>query len=133
MSQKSFFSNNQHLLGLLDLCVVWWFGEMFVFCLSSLLYVFLPSCEQRHSKYMLDFSEFLHVARCFLNQSDCRTFENPMLTKQAILNMYLDIIMWLDILRTHELIKCLCLVLVRHTQLCLNQLDFNILEIPATQ
>ena len=82
---------------------------------------------------MLDFSEFFHVARGFLNQSDCRTFENSMLTKQAILNMYLDIIMWLDILSTHELIKCLCLVLVRHTQLCRNQLDFNILEIPATQ
>ena len=58
---------------------------------------------------MLDFSEILHVARGFLNQYDCRTFENSMLMKQAILNMYLDIIMWLDILTANKLIKCFCL------------------------
>ena len=53
--------------------------------------------------------------------------------KQAILNMYLDIIMWHEILRANELINCVSLVMVRHTQLCLNQLDSKILEIPATQ
>ena len=58
-------------IGPVCLCV-WWFREMFVFCLSSLLSVFLPDCEQLHWKYMLDFSEFLHVARDVLNQSDSR-------------------------------------------------------------
>ena len=82
---------------------------------------------------MLDFSEFLHVATGFLNQSDCKTFENSLLLKQAILNMYLDIIMRLDILRAKELIKCFCLVMARHTQLRLNQSDSRIIEIPATK
>ena len=82
---------------------------------------------------MLDFSEFLHVATGFLKQSDCRTFENAVLMKQAILNMYLDIIMWLDNVIANKLIKCFCLVMVRHTQVCLNQSDLKILEVPATQ
>ena len=47
--------------------------------------------------------------------------------------MYLDIIMWLEILRANELIKCFCLVMVTHIQLRLNQLDSKIIEIPATQ
>ena len=132
LDQNSLFSNSQHLLVSLDLCV-WWFCEMFVFCLSSLLSVFLPGCEELHWKCMLDFSEFLLVARGILNQSDCRTFENSMLIKQGILSMYLDIITWLDILRANELIKCFCLVMVRHTQLYLNQLDSKIIEIAATQ
>ena len=61
---------------------------------------------------ILDFCEFLHVARGFLKQSDCRTFENSMLMKQAILNTYLNTIMWLDILRANEFIKYFCLVMV---------------------
>ena len=82
---------------------------------------------------MLGFSEFLHVARGFLNQSDCRLFENSVLMKQAILNLYLDIIMWLDILIANELIQCFCLVMVRHAQLCLKQSDSKIFEIPIIQ
>ena len=34
--------------------------------------VFLSGCEQLHWKYMLDFSDFVHLARSVLNQSDCR-------------------------------------------------------------
>ena len=56
-----------------------------------------------------------------------------MLMKQAISNMYVDIIMWLDILRANELTKYFCLVMVRHTQLCLNQSDPKITKILATQ
>ena len=56
-----------------------------------------------------------------------------MLMKQAILNMYLDIFMWLDILRASELIKCFYLVMIKHTQLCLNQSDSKITEIPVIQ
>ena len=48
LGQNSVCSNNQHLLVLLDMCVVWWFCEMFVFCLSSHLSLFLPGCEQLH-------------------------------------------------------------------------------------
>ena len=61
---------------------------------------------------MLDFREVLHVARSFLNQSDSRTFQTLILKKQAILNMYLDIIKALDILGANELIKCFSLVMV---------------------
>ena len=46
LGQNSVCSNNQHLLVLLDMCVVWWFCEIFVFCLSSHLPLFLPGCEQ---------------------------------------------------------------------------------------
>ena len=76
---------------------------MVVFCLSSLLSVFPPGCEQLHWKCILYFSEFLHVARGVLKQSNCKTFENLMLMKQAISNMLVDIIMSLDILRDNEL------------------------------
>ena len=62
---------------------------------------------------MLDFPEFLHLARSFLNQSDCRAFQTSVLKKQAILNIYLDIIEGLDILGSNELIKCFCLVMVK--------------------
>ena len=39
---------NTCMLVLLDLCVVWRFREIFVFCLSSHLLSFLPGCEQLH-------------------------------------------------------------------------------------
>ena len=55
LGQNSLFSNNHHLLVLLDLCVERWFCEMFVFCLFSLLSVFIPGCEQLHWRYMLEF------------------------------------------------------------------------------
>ena len=48
----------------------------------------------------------MHSARSFLNQSD------SVLKKQAILNMYLDIIEGPDMLGTNEPIKCFCLVMV---------------------
>ena len=51
---------------------------------------------------MLDFPEFLHSAKIFLNQSDCRAFQTSVLKKQAILNMYLDIIEGPDMLGTNE-------------------------------
>ena len=46
--QNSLCSNNQQLLALLDLCVVWWFCEIFAFCLPSHLLLFLPGCKQLH-------------------------------------------------------------------------------------
>ena len=75
----------------------------------------------------------LHVVTYFLKQSDCSTFENWMFMRQDLLNFYVDIIMWLDILTTNELIKCFRLVMVRHTQLCLKQSNSKIIEILATQ
>ena len=102
---------------------------MFVSCLSSLLSVFLPGCEQLHWKYMLDFSELLNVVTGFLKQSDCSNFENSVLMRQALINMYVDIIMQLEILT--DQIKSFCLIMVRHAQLCLNQLDSKIIEVPA--
>ena len=50
----------------------------------------------------------------------------------AILNMYVNIV-WLNILRANKLIKCLCLVIVRHVQLSLGQLHSKILKTPITQ
>ena len=89
-----------------------WFCEMFLFCLLNLS---LFSCLAVNNCIgnMLDFPEILHVARSFLNQSDCRIFQTSILGKQAILNMYLDIIEGLDILGSNELIKCFCLVMVK--------------------
>ena len=88
-----------------------WFCEMFLFCLLNLS---LFSCLAVNNCIgnMLDFPEILHVARSFLNQSDCRTFQTSILKKQAILNIYLDIIEGLDILGTNELIQCFYLVMV---------------------
>ena len=42
------------------------------------------------------------------------------------------IIMCLDILRANKLIKCFCLVMVRHVQLSLDQSHSNILETAVT-
>ena len=66
----------------------------------------------------------LHVARNFLSQSDSGPFK---------LKQVLVIIMWLDILKTNELIKRFCLVLVRHVQISLDQSNSTILETPITQ
>ena len=82
---------------------------------------------------LLDFSAFFHVTRSFLYQSDCRTFQTSILKKQAILSLNLDIIQWLDILGTRELIKYFYLVLARLTQFFLDQSDSKILETPITQ
>ena len=61
---------------------------------------------------MLDFPEFLYLARTFLNQSDFRTFQTSILKKQAILSMYLDLIEGPDTLGINESIKYFCLVMV---------------------
>ena len=55
---------------------------MFVFFLSSYLSVFLSACEQLHWISMLDFTVILHVARGFVNQSDCKTFQISALKKR---------------------------------------------------
>ena len=92
-------------------CSMVWFCEMF---LSVCLVISLFSCLTVNNCIgnMLDCPKILHVARSFLNQSDCRTFQASMFKKQAILNMYLDIIEGLDILGTNESIKCFWLVMV---------------------
>ena len=53
-------------------CSIVWFCEMFLFCLFNHLFFSLSDCEQLHWKY-LRFPEFLHLARNFLNQSNCKT------------------------------------------------------------
>ena len=82
---------------------------------------------------MLDFPEFLHLGRSFLNQSACRTFQTSILKKQAILSLNLDIIQWLDILGASELIKYFYVFVARHTQFFLDQSDTKILETRITQ
>lgn len=57
-----------------------WYGDS-AKCVSSVFPDFLSGCEQRYWKYVLDFSEFLHVDRSFLNQLDCRTFQTLILKK----------------------------------------------------
>ena len=111
LGQKSLFSNNQHVLILLDLCVVWCGSAKCPFSVSSVISLFSCLAVNNCIGNMLDFPEILHATRSFLNQSDCRTFRTSILKKQAILNMYLDIIEGLDILGTNELIKCFCLVM----------------------
>ena len=112
LSQNSFFSNNQRVLILLDLCVVWCGSVKCSFSVGSVISLLSYLTVNNCIKNMLDFPNILHVLRGFLNQSDCRTFQTWILKKQAILNMHLDIIEGLDILGTNELIKCFCLVMV---------------------
>ena len=130
LDQKRLSINNQHLLILLDLCSIVWFCEMFLFCLFSHLF-FSSLTVNNCIGNMLDFPEFLHLARNFLNQSNCRTFQTSILKKQAILNMYLDIMEGLDILGTNVFAwlwstqEC--------PQLCLDQSNSKILKTPITQ
>ena len=131
LSQNSFFSNNQRVLILLDLCVVWCGSVKCSFSVGSVIallsYLTVNNCIEN----MLDFPNILHVLRSFLNQSDCTTFQTSILKKQAILNMYLDIIEGLDILGTNVFAwlwstqEC--------PQLCLDQSNSKILETPITQ
>ena len=104
--------NSQHLLILLNLCVVWCGSVKHSFSVCSVISSFSCLAVNNCIGNMLDFPEFWHLARSFVNQSDCRTFQTSILKKQAILNMYLDIIEGLDILGTNESIKRLCLVMV---------------------
>ena len=104
--------NNQQLLILLDLCVVWCGSVKCSFSVCSVISLFSCLAVNSYIGNMLDCPKLLHAARSFLNQSDCRTFQASMFKKQAILNMYLDIIEGLDILGTNELIKCFWLVMV---------------------
>ena len=112
LGQNSLFSNSQHVLIFLDLCVVWCGSVKCPFSVCSVIFLFSCLAVNNCIGNMLDFREVLHVARSFLNQSDSRTFQTLILKKQAILNMYLDIIKALDILGANELIKCFSLVMV---------------------
>ena len=104
--------NNQHLLILLDLCVVLSGSMKCSFSVCSVISLFSCLAVNNCIGNMLDFPEFLHLGRSYLNQSACRTFQTSILKKQAILNMYLDIIKGLDILGTNDSIKCFCLVMI---------------------
>ena len=74
---------------------------------------------------------------CFLSvkQSDCRTFQTSKLKKRLcyIKHVRRHYRVTKYSLRTNKLIKCLCLVIVWHVQLSLDQLHSKILEIPITQ
>ena len=102
--------NNQHLI-LLDLCVVLCGSLKCSFSVCSVVSLFSCLAVNNCIGNILDFPEFLHLGRSFLNQSACGTFQTSILKKQAILNMYLDIIEGLDILGTNES-KCFCLVMI---------------------
>ena len=123
--------NNQHLLILLNLCVVWCGSVKCSFSVCSVISLFSCLAVNNCIGNMLDFPEISHATRSFLNQSDCRTFRTSILKKQAILNMYLDIIEGLDILGTNVFAwlwstqEC--------PQLCLDQSNSKILETPITQ
>ena len=131
LGQKRFFINNQHLLILLDLCVVLCGSVKCSFSVCSVIFFFSSLTVNNCIGNMLDFPGFLHLARNFLNQSNCRTFQTSILKKQAILNMYLDIMEGLDILGTNVFAwlwstqEC--------PQLCLDQSNSKILKTPITQ
>ena len=127
--------NNQHLLILLNLCVVWCGSVKCSFSVCSVISLFSCLAVNNCIGNMLDFPEVLHAARSFLNQSDCRTFQTSILKKQAILNMHLDIIEGLDIVETNESIKCFCLVMVNSGMLptLYWPIKSKILETPITQ
>ena len=120
-------------------CLFYWtcvkYGSSVKCLLSVCSVISLFSCLAVNNciEILLDFSAFFHVTRSFLYQSDCRTFQTSILKKQAILSLNLDIIQWLDILGTRELIKYFYLVLARLTQFFLDQSDSKILETPITQ
>ena len=86
LGQNSLFSNNQHVLILLDLCVVWCCSVKCPFSVCSVISLFSCLAVNNCIGNMLDFPKILHVARSFLNQSDCRTFQTSILKKQATLN-----------------------------------------------
>ena len=52
LGQKRLFINNQHLLILLDLCVVLCGSVKCSFSVSSVIFFFLSDCEQLHWKYV---------------------------------------------------------------------------------
>ena len=112
LGQKRLFINNQYLLILLELFLVWCGSVKCSLSVWSVISLFSCLAVNNCIANMLDFPEFLHSARRFLNQSDCRAFQTSVLKKQAILNIYLDIIEGPDMLGTNESIKCFCLVMV---------------------
>ena len=91
-------------------CLFYWtcvkYGSSVKCLLSVCSVISLFSCLAVNNciEILLDFSAFFHVTRSFLYQSDCRTFQTSIFKKQAILNMYLDIIEGIDILGTNKLI-----------------------------
>ena len=130
LGQKNQQSTSAYFIG--PVCSIVRFCEMFLFCLFI---ISLFSCLAVNNCIgnMLDFPEFLHLGRSFLNQSACRTFQTSILKKQAILSLNLDIIQWLDILGASELIKYFYVFVARHTQFFLDQSDTKILETRITQ
>ena len=104
--------NNQQLLILLDLCVVWCGSVKCSFSVCLAISLFSCLAVNNCIWNMLDFPEFLYLARSSLNLLDCRTFQTSILKKQAILTMYVDIMEGLNILGTNESIKCFCLIMV---------------------
>ena len=88
-------------------CLFYWtcvkYGSSMKCLLSVCSVISLFSCLAVNNciEILLDFYAFLHVARSFLYQSDCRTFQTSLLKKEAILNLYLDIIQCLDILEAN--------------------------------
>ena len=112
LGQNSLFSNNQHVLILLDLCVVWCGSVKCSFSVCLAISLFSCLAVNNCIWNMLDFPEFLYLARSSVNLLDCRTFQTSILKKQAILTMYVDIMEGLNILGTNESIKCFCLIMV---------------------
>ena len=88
-------------------CLFYWtcvkYDSSMKYLLSVCSVISLFSCLAVNNciEILLDFYVFLHVARSFLYQSDCRTFQTSLLKKEAILNLYLDIIQCLDILEAN--------------------------------
>ena len=105
-------------------CSIVWFCEMFLFCLFSHLFfpVWLWTTALEICQIFLNFCIWLEIFS--INQTS-------ILKKQAILNMYLDIIEGLDILGTNVFAwlwstqEC--------PQLYLDQSNSKILETPITQ
>ena len=126
--------NNQHLI-LLDLCVVFCGSLKCSFSVCSVISLFSCLAVNNCIANMLDFPEFLHSARIFLYQLDCWAFQGSVFKKQAILNIYLDIIegqIFQEPMNQLSVFPWLWSTQECH-QLCLDQLNSKILETPITQ
>ena len=66
---------DQHVLILLELCVVWCYSVKCPFSVCSVIFLFSCLAVSNCIGNMFDFPEILHVARSVLDQSDCRTFQ----------------------------------------------------------
>ena len=135
LGQKRLFINNQRLLILLDLFLVWWGSVKCSFSVCWVISLFSCLAVINCTANMLDFPEFLHSARSFLYQLDCWAFQGSVFKKQAILNIYLDIIegqIFYEPMNQLSVFPWLWSTQECH-QLCLDQLNSKILETPITQ